>query len=489
VIRELLIESLLMAAAAIPPTAVIAWLSLDALKRAMPVRIARFVPGWNAVQVDLRVLGVTALFALGAAVIFGMIPALQSSRPDLGDTLKEGGRGATAGRRRQRIRRALVIAEITLALPLLVASGMGALGAHRFLYGPQGYQPDRLLTMQVVLAGDAYTKDQPRRNFAENVLQRMRTLPGAQTAAVINVMPAHGNNESTAIEIEGSPNRDPANPPTVDLRSATTDIFATLGIPMYQGRSFTTADRPGAQDVVVVSRSLAQRYWPDANPLGRRLKLGTGPWLTVVGVCGDVIHDWFARRNYPTAYRPYVQAPTEYVSLLVRTTGEPATLAAEARAAVRAVDPGQPVFDLMTMRNALQERTLGLQYIAAVMAVFGGLALVLAAGGVYSVIAFFVAQRTHEIGVRMALGATARDVLRLTITQTLRLAAIGIALGVVLSILLGRLMEAGLVGAAVSDVRIVISFAALLALAALGAGYIPARRAAAVDPISALRAE
>jgi putative ABC transport system permease protein len=489
VVRELLIEAVMLAAAAIPPTAVIAWVSLEALKTSMPEKIARFVPGWTSVQVDLRVLGVMALIAIGAAVLFGMIPALQSTRPQLVDTLKEGGRSATSGPSRQRIRRALVVGEISLALPLLVASGMGALGAQRFLYGPQGYEPDGLLTMQVALPDALYPENQARRNFADRVLERVRAVPGVQTAAIVNIMPAHSNNSSRSIELEGKPAADPASVPTVDFRSGTPDMFATLGIPIHRGRGFTTADTSATQQVVILSRSLAQQYWPDEDPLGRRVRLGTGPWLTVVGVCGDIVHDWFSRRNYPTAYQPYDQAPSGSLALLVRTTGNPTALASAARAAVRDVDPGQAVYDVMTMRDALQERTLGLQYIAAVMAVFGGLALAFAIGGVYSVMAYMVAQRTHEIGVRIALGATRRDVLKLTVAQTARLAAIGIVLGVLLSVLSGRLMEAGLLGTIASDARIVISFAFVLGLAALAAGYLPARRAAAIDPIDALRAE
>ena len=193
-------------------------------------------------QVDLRVLAVTTLIALAAAVLFGIVPALQCTRPRLADTLKEGARGATAGRARQRIRRALVVAEITLALPLLVASAMGAIGAHRFLYGDQGYDPDRVLAMEMVLPQAAYEGDDARRDFVERVLERAAAIPGAERAAVINIMPARGNNSSRTLEIEGRPNADPAFPPNVDFRSATPEVFAVLGIPVHRGRGFTTAD-------------------------------------------------------------------------------------------------------------------------------------------------------------------------------------------------------------------------------------------------------
>ena len=489
VVRELLIESAMLALAAIPPTVLFAWVSLDALKGSMPASIARFVPGWTSMQVDLRVLAVTTLIALAAAVLFGIVPALQCTRPRLSDTLKEGGRSATYGRARQRIRRGLVVAEITLALPLLVASAMGAVGAHRFLYGHQGYDPDRVLVMEMVLPQAAYKGNDDRREFVERVLDRAAAIPGAERAAVINIMPARGNNSSRPLEIEGRPNADPAFPPSVDFRSATPEIFAVLGIPVHRGRGLTTADGENAQPVVVISQSLAQRYWANEDPLGRRLKLGTGPWLTIVGVCGDVVHDWFNRRDYPTAYVPYAQAPAGNFGLAVRTAGDPAALSVAARAAVRAVDAAQPVYDVMTLRAALGERTLGLQYIAVVMGVLGALALVLAAGGVYGVMAYMVAQRAHEIGVRIALGATRADVMKLTVSHTVRLAAAGVALGIALSFLLGRVIEWGLLGTATVDARIVAALGAVLSLSALAAGYIPARRAASIDPNCTLRGE
>ena len=315
-------------------------------------------------------------------------------------------------------------------------------------------------------------------------------MPGGRAAsAVINIMPARGNNSSRTLEIEGRPNADPAFPPNADFRSATPEVFAVLGLAVHRGRGFTPADEKNAQPVVVISQSLAQRYWPNEEPLGRRLKLGTGRWLTIVGICGDVVHDWFNRRDYPTAYVPYAQSPTGSFGLVVRASGGPAALSSAARAAVRAVDANQPVYDVMTLRDALRQRTLGLQYIAAVMGVLGALALVLAAGGVYGVMAYMVTQRTHEIGVRIALGATRADVLKLTVSHTVRLAAVGVVLGIGLSVLLGRVIEWGLLGTASVDARVVAALGAVLSLSALAAGYIPARRAASIDPICTLRGE
>jgi putative ABC transport system permease protein len=315
-------------------------------------------------------------------------------------------------------------------------------------------------------------------------------MPGAQGAAAINIMPSAGNNSGRTIEIEGQPNQDPSNPPEVDYRVATSDVFSVLQVPILRGRGFTSADREDAQLVAVVTHSLAQRYFPDTDPIGRRIRIvADGQWVTVVGICGDVIQDWFARRNHPTLYRPFPQAPSRSMALLVRTNSEPTTVAADARAAIRAVDPAQAVFDLQPMRITLEQRTLGLQYIGAIMIFLGGIALALAVVGVYGVMAHMVTQRTHEIGVRMALGATRRDVLTLAVGQTAILTAIGVSVGIALSFALGRLIEAGLLGVTPSDPRIVGGLAAILVLAALAAGYLPARRAASIDPMVALRTE
>ena len=489
VVRELLLESIVLALIAVPAALAVAWVSLKLVVGYMPAKIVKYVAGWNQMDVDVRLVGFTAGLALLTAIVFGLVPALQASRSRMSETLKDGARGATAGASRLRLRRGLVVGEIALALPLLVAATLSVLTVRQFLNGPQGFNPDGLLTMRLQLPDARYKKPETQSRFAHDVVERLRALPGVQTAAAINVMPASDNNWGRSIEIDGKPNPDPSNPPSVDYRAATPDFFAALQTPIKSGRAFTEQDREDTQPVVIVNEALARKYWPNENPVGKRMRIGKEPWMTVVGTCGDHIHGWFERRNYPTLYRPFRQAPTQTMALAVRTSGDPTALAAAARGALRAVDPEQPVFDVQSMRQSLHDRTIGLQYIGGVMFVFGGLALLLAVVGVYGVMAFMVAQRTHEIGVRMALGATRQDVLRLTVRQTGSLTAIGVALGVVLSVLLGRLIEAALFGLASNDVRITGGLAAVLISAALLAGYVPARRAASIDPTVALRGE
>jgi putative ABC transport system permease protein len=492
VVREQLIDSTLLSLASAPVAIAIAWAAMKALVAYMPPKIARFVDGWYSIDVDGRFVAFTFGLALVTGVLFGVIPAFQSSRPRLAESLKEGGRSATTGGGRLRLRRALVVAEVALVLPLLVAAALAVTSVYRFVNGPQGYDPDGVVMMQAVLPQARYPDDDARRRFVESSVSRLSEIAGVQAAAAVNVPPSVGNNSGNSIEIEGQPNPDPANPPQVDSRRVTPNYLSTMRIPILRGRDLNSGDREDTLAVGVISESMARKYWPDSDPIGKRVKVGLGandPWVTVVGVSGDIIHDWFIRRNYPTIYRPHRQAPSSVLAFIVRTAGNPSTFVIPAKAAIRAVDPSQPMYDVRPMREALKERTVGPQFMGGVMFIFGGIALVLAIVGVYGVMAHMVVQRTHEIGVRMALGATRKDVLGLTVRQTGTLTAIGVGIGLVLAVGLSRLIEAGLMGIGTIDFRMIAAITVTLVLAALSAGYFPARRAASIDPMTALRAE
>jgi putative ABC transport system permease protein len=359
------------------------------------------------------------------------------------------------------------------------------------LAGPQGFDASGLLTLQVTLPESRYDEPQARRGFARGVSERLAALPGVASVAYANVLPARGFNSSREIRVEGGPARDENDPSYADSRSVSVGYFAAMRIPIHSGRDLAPADGEGTLPVAVVSRSFAERYWPGRDPIGRRFRPGTGdaPWVTVVGVCGDVIHQWFSRRNHPTYYRPYAQDPRIDVAFALRTRDDPDALAAAARRAVTAVDPDQPAYDVRSMRRALALATIGLQYVAAIMAAFGALALALAVSGVYGVTSYRVSLRTQEIGVRVALGASARDVLRLTMGQAAALTGLGLVVGSALGLAAARGLQAALMGAVELDPRTFASVTALLAVAALVAAYVPARRALAVDPSRALRAE
>ncbi len=303
------------------------------------------------------------------------------------------------------------------------------------------------------------------------------------------MVPAIDTNASRAIEVAGQPIADPSSAPRVEYRAVTPQYFDVLRMPMLSGRVFADGDRPSSEPVAIVSVAMAQRFWPGDSAIGQRVRIGNGPWLRVVGVSGDVIQDWYDSRNQPTLYQPLAQAPIDTLTLSIRTTGDPLKVAAEARRAVAKVDPMQPVYEMRTLREVLSERTIGLQYITGVMGMFAGLALLLALLGLYAVMSFMVSQRSREIGVRMALGATGFDVTRMTLLHGARLTAVGVAIGVVLATALGRVMEAGLLGLVANDVRLTLGLAVALGATALAATYLPARRAASVDPMVALRSE
>ena len=486
ILRELLTESMLLGLLSVPGAIGFAWLSLHALRVSMPANILRFVPGFESLGPDFRLVGFTIALALIAATIFGLLPALQAGRASVSETLKEGGRTATG---RQLLRRALVIAEIAIALPLLVAAGLGALGARQFLSGPQGYDPDGMLTMKLVLPDRAYPDAASRRLFVDKTIAAIQPIAGVSSISIVNNPPGSGGNAGRRVDIDGHPAPDANHLPIVDMRSVTPGYFLLMRIPILRGRDFTTADREENAPVAIVSESMARKFWPNEDPIGRRFKTQAEGSMTVVGICGDIIHDWFNRHNVPTMYRPYRQVPTNYFGIMIRTPGDPVSLAAPVRRALLDVDPTQPVFDVMTMRRALHERTIGLQYLLGVMTVFAGIALVLASVGLYALISYLVVQRRHEIGVRIALGASRGQVVRLTIGQAVRLTIAGSAIGLLLSIALGRLIQAGLVGVGSSDARVFAVFAGVLIGTALVAGYLPARRAAAIDPMVALRTE
>jgi putative ABC transport system permease protein len=487
IVRESLLESAILVTASVPLALAVASASLRLMHAFMPARIVRFVAGWDRMGLDGWTIGVTIACAAAAALAFGVLPAAHLARGIVADALKSDGR-AGAGPGRQRVRRALVVAEIALALPLLVAAMLSISTITRFLTGWQGYDPNNVLTMRAVLPETRYPDADSRARFATGAIDALAALPGVRLAAAGNVLPAIDSNAVRAIEVAGQPIAEQAKWPRVDYRLVSPHYFDVLRMPVLTGRAFSEADQKGSEPVAVVSEAMAKKLWPRGHAVGERVRLASGPWLRVVGVCGDVVHDWFEGR-VPTLYRPMAQAPADALVFAIRTPGDPLAAVADARAAVARVDPTQPLFEIMSLRRVLSDRTISLQYIAAVMAAFAGLALLLAMLGLYAVMTYLVSQRVREIGVRIALGATGADVTRLTLSEAARLTAFGVAIGLVLAVALGRAMEAGLLGIVSTDIRMTIALAAALAVTALAASYVPARRAASVDPIVALRAE
>jgi putative ABC transport system permease protein len=489
-IRQLLVESLVLALAAVPAALVVAAMTFGVLRGAMPAELVKFVPGFTEMGVDVRVGLVTVAAAVLATIFFGLLPAIQASRPGLSNTLKDGGR-SSASPARSRLRRGLVVAEVALALPLLVASGMSAIGAQRFSSGPQGYEPQGVLSLRLSLPAADYPDRDARRQFTTRLLERVRSVPGVDSVATASVVPSTTNNQRAGFEVDGTVLDADAAPPLVNYRAVSPGYLELLQIPLEEGRTINRGDVADAERVAVVSRSAADRFWPDESPIGRRVKIGANPtgWTTVVGVVGDTIDDWFAYRNVPTVYVAHDQRPASAVHLVTRSAGDPAGLAAPVRQAVADIDATLAPSDVMPLTEAIKLRTTGIKFIGGIMAAFGFIALGLATLGIYGVMAYFVAQRRREIGIRMALGASAREVLLQTVTRGGRMAALGIAIGLVLAVLLARLMESALFGAVAIEAWLFVAIASVLAAVALAASIVPARSASRVDPVVALRTD
>ena len=492
ILRLLLTEGLLLSLVGAACALVLAYVGIDLIRSTMPPNIARLVHGWNEIDIDRRLVFWTVVTAAASGLMFSFVPAWQASRPDLNETLKEGGRTPGHGAR-SRLRSGLVVAEIALALTLLVAAGLTTRGSLALLYGSHGYDPDNVLTLQMRLPEAKYQDDDQRRQFWADVLARVRSLPQVEQAASISHLPSNGSSTGNLFLVEGRPEPPAGQWPAANYRVTSPDYFAALRIPVLRGRAFAERDDEDASPVVMISQSMADQFWPDEDPIGQRIRfrgLDTDdPWVEIVGVTGDVVHQWFGNRRRPTMYRPYDQAPRSSTMMAIRTQGDPASLTAAVRDEFAAVDPDQPLFRVITMRQLMREGMIGLAYIASLMTIFGTIAIVLAAIGVYGVMAYNVSQRTHEFGVRIALGAGPRDVVGLVLRRVLWHSAIGLGLGLIAAYSLSNVIVAVLEGVVAMDAATFVGFAVFLTVVALLAGYVPARRALGVDPATALRVE
>jgi putative ABC transport system permease protein len=492
VIRQLITESVLQSLLAVGLGIVFAYWSLELLRSSFPRDVLKFVPGINLMGLDWPAFLFSFSIALVAGLLAGLMPALHVSRPNLNDSLREGGRGSSAGRRRHLTRSMLVVAEVALALVLLVGAGLmvHGVGAIRTMHSSS--HPETLLTFQVNLPDAKYAEMPPRIQFFDRVLERLKTRAGVELAALGRSVPYNDSSSSGAISLEGRPTLD-GEIRLAQYQNVNDGWFKVFHIPLREGRLFDDRDGLETTRVAVVSERLAQRSWPGESPLGRRVKLGRdnseNPWLTVIGVVGDIRYNWFEPAPSPAIYLPYRQTSRQIMQFALRVGANPLAAAESARAEVAAVDPDMPIFDVKTHAQVIHESVTGVTYVAVMMSVLGVIALTLASVGLYGVMAYAVTERTHEIGVRMALGAQRSDVLRLMLARGLTLTAIGLAIGLGLSYALARMLSNLIVGVSATDVMTFGSVMGLLAFVALSASYIPARRATQVDPLIALRHE
>jgi putative ABC transport system permease protein len=486
---QLVCEAGLLSALAVLLAMPLGAIGLGLTRGSIPANIVRFVPGWNALYLSPALFAAIAILGAMATALFAVLPAFHTVRADVADTLRQGARTVTAPRQRYWLRNALTAAQVALTVTLLFGAGLLLAGVNRAANGPTGFASDNLLVARFVLPEGPYEQEERRRQFIDGVLGRLRTIPAISGAAVVNSLPYAGGNMARRFWPEGVSLRE-SEARFVDYRRVTPEYFATMRIPLLAGRSLTEADRLGAEAVAVVSQSLADRYWPGSPAIGRRFKVSAdGPMFTVVGVVGDVLHDWFQQRRAPTVYRPVAQEAPLGFAMVIRTVGEPLSVAGDVRRAVAAEDRDQPILLLQTMAQQIADRTAGIRFISGMLSVVAAIALGLALMGVYSLMAYVVSRRTQELGVRVALGATRWQIVSLMTRQGAGIAAAGLAIGAVLAFAVGRLMESVLFGLVAMSVLQLAALVTLVALVSLLASYLPARRTARLDPTTALRAQ
>ena len=486
-IRQSLAESLALAAGG----AVLGMALAFAAMRGLLAMAPEGLPIAVSASMDSKVLLFGVLAAVGAAVLFGVAPAWHISRLNGFELLKEGGRANTAGSARQQLRSMLVVAEVALALVLLVGAGLFLRSLAALQDVPPGFQPNGVITASVALPRARYAEDAKRIAFYRAVMANLSSAPGVATVAAAMPVPFDGNDGSASFAIEGRPTP-PGDPgPHGNIGFVTPDYFGALKIPVRKGRGFSDTDRADTQPVAVIDEILARQYWPDQDPLGKHIRFGgKQPWATIVGVVAHVKQTDLAGEEVKGKYFfPLFQAPQAQATFLVRSQGNPAQLSSALREAVRGVDATQPVAQIRLLSDMVNSSLASRRFVVTLLGVFAGMALLMAVIGLYGVISYAVTQRTQEMGVRVALGAKPSEIMRLVLGQGMRLAATGAAIGLAVSLAAGELLHSQLFGVKPFDPLTFALMAAVLIAAALTASYIPARRATRVDPIVALRYE
>jgi putative ABC transport system permease protein len=487
IMRQLLVESLVLSLIGGVVGFVLSIWALRLLLTAIPGEL----PFWMNFGIDLRVLGFTAAITLLTGLLFGAAPALQTSRVDLNDTLKEGGRGSSGVR--SRVRSLLVVAEIALSLVVLVGAGLMIQSFLRLKHVNIGLNAHNVLTASVSLPRAKYKEEDQRATFYKQLLERVRNLPGVEAASATATLPLGGGGWGRSLTVEGFPVLSVGQAPMIQHTVVTPGYFRTMGIPLLAGRDFNDADAKDSPNVTIIDERLAREYWPNESPIGKRVRFGppedNEPWHTIVGVVGSVRHQRIQEDTRKSVYLPHQKIPVGGLALVVRTTSSPRELTGAIRREVGQLDPDLPVSEVATMEEVVAESIWQPRLYATLFAAFAGGALLLALIGIYGVMAFLVQTRTHEIGVRMALGASTRDVFKLIVGRGMKLTAVGVLIGVGGAIALTRLMHSLLFNTSTTDPVTFILISLLLSVAAFLACYLPARRAAKVDPLIALRYE
>lgn len=489
IIRQLLTESILLSVIGGALGILLAVWGLHLLVSLGPANIPRL----ENVRLDSRVLGFTFGLSLLTGLLFGIVPALQTSQVGMNETLKEGGRSGTSGRRTQRIRSGFIVAEIALTLVLLVGAGLLIRSFWRLQQVSPGFRTDNVLTIQLRLPRTKYPEGAQIASFYQQLQERLSALPGVQAASATSTIMLPKLANSSNFTIEGRPADPREQSLELPFDSVLPNYFQTMGIQLLQGRTFNALDGRDSQQVTIVNETFAKRFFPNNDPIGRRFTFGDGgnnpQWLTIVGVVRDTKRQGLDAPVRIESWLPISQAPSRTMTMVVRSAGDPLAISRSVREAVWALDKDLPIPKMETMEQVLSEQVAQRRLNMLLLGLFAALALILAAVGIYGVMNYAVTQRTNEIGIRLALGAQSRDVLRLIVGQGMKLAVAGVGIGLIATFAITRLMAGLLFGVSTTDPLTFTAIAILLAIVALLACYIPARRATKVDPMIALRCE
>ncbi|MGI9105206.1 MAG: ABC transporter permease [Pyrinomonadaceae bacterium] len=488
VIRQLLTESLLLSLVGGGVGLLLALWGIDLLVGVSPADIPRA----REIALDGRVLAFTVMVSLLTGIFFGLAPALHASKTNLNESLKEGSRGSTEGLRSNRVRSLLIVSEVALSLVLLVGAGLLIKSFLRLQQVDPGFKSKNVLTLNLSLPRIKYPEPERQKIFFREALGRMKSLPGVESIGAVNILPLSGNNRSNSFAIVGQPKPVPGQEPEADSRVISPDYFSALGIPLSRGRAFTQRDTQTTPLVLVVNETFARRFFPGAEALGQRVVIDDdeNKAREIVGVVGDVRHEGLDSPPEPEYYEPYQQTPERSMTFVARTNlNNPSALGGALRDALKSMDEDLYVPGMKTMDELRAGSVAERRFSTLLLGVFAGVALLLAAVGIYGVMAYSVMRRTHEIGLRIALGAQAADVLKLVVGQGMFLALVGVVVGLAASFALTRVMANLLYEVSATDPLIFAGIALLLAGVAFIACYIPARRATKVDPMIALRYE
>jgi putative ABC transport system permease protein len=502
VIRQLLTESVLLGLIGGVLGILFAFGGVELLRLGLPPQGSRGeIPHAGWIGINGTVVAFTVGVSLITGIVFGLFPAIQMSFSELGETLKEGGRGSIGGRRGGILRSGLIVTEVALSIVLLIGAGLLIRSFVRMLTENLGLVPENVVTMQVWLPESHYANGRPIVNFFHNVIERVSALPGVSSASAIDFVPMSGWKDFLDLDIEGRPVPRSGEQFTSQYAVTDANYFRTMKIELHAGREFASSDADQTARVAIINEALEHRYWQNENPIGKHIRLHFDPrqvpwrpeadegWLTIIGIVGDV-RDWDLRGDMPgIIYLPYLQAPSRMMSLVVRTSTKPEGMVPSIRAAIWSLDKDQPITEVKTMDGLLDAAFARRRLSMFLASAFAAFATFLAAVGIYGLMSYGVSQRAHEIGIRMALGAERRDIAKLILGQGMKLALLGAVIGGATSLAAMRWISSELYGVRASDPATMVSVVAFLIIVALIACYVPARRATKVDPMTALRYE